>query len=54
MGGALIEAVYGRAREAGAARVYWQTHETNQIAQSLYDRVAEKSGFMVYRKTIPA
>jgi len=54
VGGALIEAVYGRAREAGAARVYWQTHETNQIAQSLYDRVAEKSGFMVYRKTIPA
>jgi len=54
VGRALIEAVYGRAREAGAARVYWQTHETNHTAQSLYDRVAEKSGFIVYRQAIPA
>jgi len=46
---ALIEAVYERAREAGAARVYWQTHETNVVAQRLYDRVAERSGFIVYR-----
>ena len=54
VGRALIEAVYGRAREAGAARVYWQTHETNHTAQGLYDRVAEKSGFIVYRQAIPA
>ena len=54
VGRALIEAVYSRAREAGAARVYWQTHETNHTAQSLYDRVAEKSGFIVYRQAIPA
>jgi len=54
VGRALIEAVYGRAREAGAARVYWQTHETNHTAQILYDRVAEKSGFIVYRQAIPA
>ena len=52
VGRALIEAVYGCAEAAGAARVYWQTHETNQTAQSLYDRVAEKSGFLVYRKLI--
>ena len=49
---ALIEAVYERAREAGAARVYWQTHETNTAAQRLYDRVAERSGFIVYRHSI--
>ena len=49
VGRALIEAVYARAREAGAARVYWQTHETNATARSLYDKVAERSGFIVYR-----
>jgi GNAT superfamily N-acetyltransferase len=47
---ALIYAVYERAKGAGAPRVYWQTHETNLTAQSLYDRVAERSGFIVYRK----
>lgn len=52
VGRALIEGVYARARAAGAPRVYWQTHETNQTAQSLYNQVAEKSGFIVYRKTI--
>jgi len=49
---ALIEAVYRRATQAGAARVYWQTHESNATAQRLYDRVAERSGFVVYRKLL--
>lgn len=52
VGRALIEAVYHCAKAAGAKRVYWQTHETNQTAQGLYDQVAEKSGFLVYRKTV--
>jgi GNAT superfamily N-acetyltransferase len=52
VGRALIEAVVERARAAGAARVYWQTHETNAAAQRLYDRVAERSGFIVYRKLL--
>jgi GNAT superfamily N-acetyltransferase len=52
VGRALIEAVYGEARRAGAARVYWLTHETNATAQALYDRIAEKSGFIVYRKPL--
>jgi len=30
--------------------VYWQTHETNHTAMRLYDTVADKSGFVVYRK----
>jgi GNAT superfamily N-acetyltransferase len=50
IGRALIEAVYAAAQKAGAARVYWQTHETNQTAMRLYDQVAERSGFLVYRK----
>jgi hypothetical protein len=32
--------------------VYWQTHETNQTAMLLYDRIAERSGFLVYRKIL--
>ncbi len=47
---ALIYGVYERAKQVGAPRVYWQTHETNTTAQSLYNKVAERSGFIVYRK----
>ena len=50
VGRALIDAVVERAKLAGAARVYWQTHETNAVAMRLYDQLAEKSGFIVYRK----
>jgi GNAT superfamily N-acetyltransferase len=50
IGGALISEVYEYARQAGTSRVYWQTHETNRIAQGLYDKLAERSGFIVYRK----
>lgn len=52
VGRALIEAVYERARAAGSTRVYWQTHETNLTAQRLYDAVAERSGFIVFRKDV--
>jgi GNAT superfamily N-acetyltransferase len=52
VGRLLIEAVYQQAREAGSPRVYWQTHETNHTAMRLYDKVAEKSGFVVYRKPL--
>jgi GNAT superfamily N-acetyltransferase len=48
---ALIEAVREQATAAGATRLYWQTHETNTVARALYDRVAERSGFIVYRKS---
>jgi GNAT superfamily N-acetyltransferase len=48
----LIGAVYDRARAAGAARVYWLTHESNATAMRLYDDVAMKSGFVVYRKDL--
>jgi len=52
VGRALIEAVYTEARRAGSPRAYWQTHETNTTAQALYNKVAERSGFIVYRKTL--
>lgn len=48
----LIARVCERAKSAGAARVYWQTHESNATARALYDRVAENSGFIVYRMSI--
>jgi GNAT superfamily N-acetyltransferase len=52
VGRALIGAVYGQATLAGVSRVYWLTHETNSTAMKLYDQVAERSGFVVYRKNI--
>lgn len=52
IGRALIETVYQRAAAAGSKRVYWQTHETNATAMKLYDQVAEKSGFVIYRKAL--
>ena len=52
VGRALIEAVYARATAAGSTRVYWQTQETNATARALYDKVAGRSGFIVYRKEL--
>ena len=52
VGRALINAVKAAARAAGIRRVYWLTHETNTVAMQLYDHVAEKSGFIVYRKAL--
>ncbi len=52
IGRALIETVYERARAGGTSRVYWQTYETNRTAMALYDRIAERSGFLVYRKSL--
>jgi GNAT superfamily N-acetyltransferase len=53
VGRALIQEVYDRAKVSGCSRVYWHTHETNATAMKLYDQVAEKSGFVVYRKSLP-
>jgi GNAT superfamily N-acetyltransferase len=50
LGRALIEAVYKAAREAGASRVYWLTHETNTTARALYDQLATAPGYIQYRK----
>jgi GNAT superfamily N-acetyltransferase len=50
IGRMLIDAVYERAQTAGSPRVYWMTHESNETARKLYDRVAECSGFIQYRR----
>ena len=52
IGRALIEAVYTLAKSKGCERVYWQTHETNETAMKLYDSIAEKTGFVIYRKVL--
>lgn len=48
IGRRLIHAVYDAARAAGCSRVYWQTQATNQAGRTLYDKVAEHHGFIVY------
>lgn len=52
VGRALIEAVCDAAKAAGLQRVYWQTQESNATARRLYDVVAERSGFIVYKRDL--
>ncbi|MCC6192986.1 MAG: GNAT family N-acetyltransferase [Burkholderiales bacterium] len=52
VGRALIEAVYARAKEAGASRVYWLTRDSNLTSIKLYDKIAQTSGLIVYRMPI--
>jgi GNAT superfamily N-acetyltransferase len=50
IGRRLIEHVYAQARAAGASRVHWLTQESNSNARQLYERIADRSGFIQYRK----
>lgn len=50
VGRKLIEHVYAQATAAGASRVHWLTHESNTDAMQLYDRIADRPGFIQYRK----
>ncbi len=52
IGRLLIEHVYAEASKAGSSCVYWLTHETNKTAMLLYDRVADRSGFVQYKKSL--
>lgn len=52
IGRALILAVYDAARAAGCTRVYWQTHLSNIAGRTLYDKVAEHKGFIVYLREL--
>jgi GNAT superfamily N-acetyltransferase len=52
VGRALIEYVVAKAQQRDASRVWWLTHESNQQAMLLYDRIAEKSGFLQYRRLL--
>jgi GNAT superfamily N-acetyltransferase len=49
IGRRLIEYVYESAKRNGCSRVYWLTHEANVDAMKLYDRIADRSGFVQYR-----
>ncbi|MDQ4212492.1 GNAT family N-acetyltransferase [Microbacterium capsulatum] len=49
VGRALIAHVTDAARAAGSAKVYWLTAESNGTARTLYDRVADRSGFIHYQ-----
>lgn len=51
-GRALIAHVCERARALGCAKVHWLTHETNAQARALYDKVAERPGYVDYRIAI--
>lgn len=48
VGRQLIEHVYTEARNAGSSRVHWLTQANNHTAMRLYDRIAQRSGFVQY------
>lgn len=53
-GRALIAHVCAEAAAAGSSRVYWQTQEDNAMAIALYEKVAERSGYIQFRKAVPS
>lgn len=50
VGTELIRGVEAIARVSGASRIYWLTKEDNVSARALYDKLADRSGFIQYRK----
>jgi ribosomal protein S18 acetylase RimI-like enzyme len=52
LGRRLIEHVCAQAKARGCTRVHWLTHETNLDAMKLYDRIADKPGFVQYRMNL--
>lgn len=49
-GRALIEAVYAHADTRDADQVYWLTQDYNTAARTLYDKVAQLTPFIKYRR----
>lgn len=54
VGQALVSHVYDCAQQYGWAEVHWLTHATNASAQKLYDRLAQRTGFIDYTWVPPA
>lgn len=52
IGRQLIEFVYASAKRDGCIKVHWLTHETNRTAITLYERVAERPGFIQFRQSL--
>ena len=48
----LISAVGDLCKARGVRDIYWHTHNSNQIARSLYNRVARNTEFLVYRMNL--
>jgi GNAT superfamily N-acetyltransferase len=47
-GRGLIEALAALAKENNWPRVYWHTHELNEVARSLYERITPRDPFVRY------
>ncbi|MCI8208869.1 GNAT family acetyltransferase [Pseudomonas sp. S25] len=52
VGRLLIEHVYTTAKANDCDKVHWLTHETNATAIQLYERIAERPGYIQFRKMI--
>ena len=52
VGRKLIEHVYATAAADGCVKVHWLTHETNATAIQLYERIAERPGFIQFRQAV--
>lgn len=52
VGRALIEAVARDAKLENADQLYWLTEDYNTRAHALYDKLAEKTPFIKYKKTL--
>jgi GNAT superfamily N-acetyltransferase len=50
VGGALINAVYDTAAQAGAPSVYWLTQDFNATARRLYDKIGVLTPFIKYQR----
>lgn len=48
----LIEHVYDHAKSIPASSVYWHTQYFNHVAQLLYVKVANRTDFVMYSKTL--
>lgn len=52
VGRLLIEHVYTTAKADNCDKVHWLTHETNATAIQLYEHIAQRPGYIQFRKMI--
>ncbi|SMS12960.1 GNAT family acetyltransferase [Pseudomonas viridiflava] len=52
IGRQLIEHVYVTAKADDCDKVHWLTHETNATAIQLYERIADRAGYIQFRKAL--
>ncbi|MFJ4144199.1 GNAT family N-acetyltransferase [Pseudomonas sp. NPDC089734] len=52
IGRQLIEHVYATAQANDCDKAHWLTHETNATAIQLYERIAERGGYIQFRKAL--